>query len=154
MSQDFKEFFELLNSKRIDYLVIGGVAFNFHARPRATKDIDLWVRPDRESLTRLIAAIAEFGFPVDGLDLDDLAANQRVLMLGRPPHRIDILTRPSGVVWEPCWEARVASDYSGAPVHYLSLDHLIAAKRAAGRPRDLADVAELERVRASGRGPG
>lgn len=146
MNRDFKEFFASLNDRRVEFLVIGGVAYNFHAPPRATKDIDVWVRPTSGNLQRLLAAIAAFGFPTHDIDLADLAANPRVLMLGRVPFRIDILTRPAGVDWDSAWPRRAAGDYDGVPVGYLSRIDLIAAKRAAGRPRDLADVAELERL--------
>jgi hypothetical protein len=146
MSRDFEEFFELLNARSIEFLVIGGVAYNYHAPPRATKDVDLWVRPDREHLSRLVAAIADFGFPTAGLAADDLARNERVLMLGHVPNRIDVLTRPAGLSWDAAWERRVRGHYGGATIHLLSIPDLIAAKRAAGRPRDLADVAALEAI--------
>lgn len=146
MNQDFREFFALLNARNVEFLLIGGVAYNYHAPPRATKDIDIWVRPERDNLERLVDAIAEFGFPIESLDVEDLESSERVLMLGRVPNRIDILTRPKGPGWGEAWPRRVAAAYGDVPIQLISSTDLIAAKRAAGRPRDLADAAMLEDV--------
>ncbi len=145
MNQDFKEFFELLNAKGVSFLVVGGVAFNFHATPRATKDIDVWVHPTEDQLRRLLAAFTEFGF-VHDLDPAVLLDAGNVIMLGRVPNRIDVLTQIAGVDWEICWKNRVQADYDSIPISFLSLDDLLAAKRAAGRPQDLADANKLEQV--------
>ncbi len=145
MNQDFKEFFASLNASGVEFLVIGGVAFNFHATPRATKDIDIWVRPSLDNLRALLGALTRFGFS-HALDAAELVSTERVLMLGRVPNRIDILTQPAGLDWEASWKNRVQSNFDGEPVSFLSLSDLIVAKRAAGRPQDLADVAKLERI--------
>jgi hypothetical protein len=142
MNQDFKEFFASLNARGVDFLVLGGVAYNFYAPPRATKDIDIWVRPTLENTTAFLAALTAFGFAHE-LDPRELAEQDKVLMLGRPPNRIDVLTRPDGVAWESCWANRVQSDYAGEPIAFLSLQDLMASKLAAGRPQDLVDVQKL-----------
>jgi hypothetical protein len=146
MNQDFKEFFASLNASGVEFLIIGGVAFNLHATPRATKGIDVWVRPTHENIRALLDALTRFGFSHQ-LDAADLVNTERVLMLGRVPNRIDVLTRPAGLEWDASWEARVPSNFDGEPVAFLSLSDLILAKRAAGRPQDLADAAKLESVR-------
>ncbi len=145
---DFREFFALLNDRSVRYLVIGGVAYNYHAPPRATKDIDLWVEPSIPNIGRLVAAIAEFGFPAEGLTPEDLAETSKVLMLGRVPYRIDILTRPTGLDWEPAWANRLEARFGGVRIHVLGIDDLIAAKVAAGRAHDLADAEELRAIKA------
>ena len=146
VNRDFEEFFASLNASRVRYLLIGGVAYNFYAPPRATKDIDVWVDPARQNLRLLIAAIGAFGFPTDSIELDVLAATTTVLMLGRVPNRIDVLTRPAGLDWSGAWERRVEGSYGDTPVGILSLKDLLQAKRAAGRPRDLADALTLEEI--------
>lgn len=88
-----------------------------------------------------------FGLPTDGIDVGELVSSARVLMIGRAPTRIDLLTRPDGVDWGGAWARRVKTDYGGVPVGLLAIDDLIASKRAAGRPRDLADVSTLEQLR-------
>lgn len=95
MNQNFREFFASLNTQAVEFMVIGGVAYNFYAPPRATKDIDIWVGPARDNLQRMIATIAAFGFPTDELEIQDLQRNRRVIM-GTP--RAGPLRGRSGVV--------------------------------------------------------
>jgi hypothetical protein len=145
MNQDFKEFFKSLNAHSVEFLVVGGVAYNFYAPPRATKDIDVWVNPTVANLQKFLDALTEFGFPHQ-LNANDLSQQDKVLMLGRPPNRIDVMTRPDGVDWAECWASRVVSDYGDVRIAFLSLQSLIQSKRAAGRDQDLVDVKMLERI--------
>jgi hypothetical protein len=145
MNQDFKEFFKSLNAHGVEFLVVGGVAYNFYAPPRATKDIDVWIKPTVANLQKFLNALTEFGFPHQ-LNANELSQQDKVLMLGRPPNRIDVMTRPDGVDWTECWVSRVVSDYGDAQIAFLSLERLIQSKRAAGRDQDLVDVKMLERI--------
>ncbi len=145
MNQDFREFFASLNAKKVEYLIIGGVAFNFHAVPRATKDIDVWVGPSLTNLEAFLLALTDFGFG-HSLEPSALLDEARVLMLGRVPNRIDVLTHPSGLQWDRCWANRVVADYDGEPVWFIGIGDLIEAKRAAGRPQDLADLKKLDSI--------
>lgn len=145
MNQDFKEFFKSLNAHGVEFLIVGGVAYNFYAPPRATKDIDIWVEPSVANLQRFLDALTAFGFPHQ-LDAATLSQQDKVLMLGRAPNRIDVMTRPDGVSWQECWATRTPSDYDGAPIAFLSLERLIQSKRAAARDQDLVDVKVLERI--------
>jgi len=147
MSHDFRDFFVALQQHGVEFLLIGGVAYNVHAPPRATKDIDIWVRPTRDNVARLIDAIRAFGFPVESLEVDALAGEKgQVIMLGHVPNRIDVLTRPSGLEWEHAWSRHEVTKYEDVDVPLLDVETLLAAKRAAGRPRDLADAAMLEKI--------
>jgi hypothetical protein len=94
-----------------------------------------------------VSALDEFGLPTQGIDIDELMVVPRVLMIGRAPTRIDLLTRPDGLVWEGAWSRRVETSYGAGAVALLAIEDLIASKRAAGRPRDLADVSMLEKIR-------
>jgi hypothetical protein len=145
MNQDFKEFFKSLNARGVEFLVVGGVAYNFYAPPRATKDIDVWIRPTLENAARFLAALAEFGF-AHHLEAKDLVEKNKVLILGRPPNRIDVLTKPDGITWDACWLRRVPSDYAGEPIAFLSLDDLVASKLAAARDQDLVDAKKLRTI--------
>ncbi len=148
MTSDLSEFFALLNSRAIEYLVIGGVAYNYYAPPRATKDVDIWVRPSSENVARLIEAIRDIGFPTDAISIELLTTQDQVVIMGRPPNRIDVLTRPAGLDWAAAWSRRQLTEYEEVPVGILSMSDLIVAKRAAGRPRDLADLSMLEKIQA------
>jgi hypothetical protein len=96
LDKDFKEFIELLNVHKVEYLVIGGYAVNHHGYPRYTKDIDFWIWLARENIDRLLQAIQAFGFGSLGLRADDLLNPDNVIQLGYEPYRIDLLTDVTG----------------------------------------------------------
>jgi hypothetical protein len=147
MNPDFRDFFAQLIRHGVEFAIIGGVAYNHYAPPRATNDIDIWVRPTSANVARLVDAIAEFGFPTDTLDPSGLVdPGAGILMLGRVPNRIDVLMHPKGLDWTLAEPRVVRTSYGGVDVPVLGLDDLIAAKRAAGRAQDLVDVMKLERI--------
>ena len=143
---DFEEFFASLNDRKVRFLVIGGVARNAYIEPRFTKDIDIWIAPVRPNCERFVAALGAFGFPSEQVDIEQLLTLPKVLFLGVAPWRIDVLTQPAGIEFESCWPNRTSGTYGAQPVGYLGMNDLIVSKRAAGRLRDLADVADLERA--------
>jgi hypothetical protein len=146
MNPDFEEFFELLNDRGVEFLLIGGVAYNYYAPPRATKDVDVWVRPTPENMQRLVAAIGEFGFPIGELNPNDFLDSNQILMLGRVPNRIDVIFEPLGIDWPGTWSRRGTARYGRVHIPIVSKEDLISSKRAAARPRDLADVSTLESI--------
>jgi hypothetical protein len=147
---DFEEFIGSLNENRVRYLIVGGYAVAFHARPRATKDIDVLVDRSLANAKRLRIALAAFlGSEESTFDLAALTNPRTLLVLGSPPVRIDVLTAIDGVPsFMAAWKRRSEGVYASTPAHYISLTDLIASKRAAGRAQDKADVDVLERVAA------
>jgi hypothetical protein len=133
-----------LNAAGAEYLLVGAYAFAFHARPRATKDVDIFVGTDPENARKVWRALTDFGAPLAELSQNDLSTPGTFYIMGRPPNQIDVITTIDGVTFERAWGARVSSTYFGVPVAYIGRDDLIANKRAAARPQDLADVAYLE----------
>ena len=148
LGKDLRKFIELLNSQKVDYIVVGVHAVAFHGHPRFTGDIDFLIRPSRENAARLIGAMAEFGFSEMKLSPDDFIPPNTVVQLGHPPNRIDLLTSISGVAFEEAWESRLSGDLDAIAVYFLGWDALLKNKRAAGRDKDLADVSKLSAVRA------
>ncbi len=140
---DWKEFLELLNSHRVDYLIVGAHARGFYGVPRYTRDIDIFVRPSKENATKLLSVLRDFGFASVELAADDFLVPGRIVQLGVEPYRIDLLTGITGVEFEDAWSDRVAGDLGGVPVPIISLRAFKQNKRAAGRPKDLADLADL-----------
>ena len=132
------------NAAEAEYLLVGAYAFAFHARPRATKDVDIFVGSDRENAKKIWQALAEFGAPLADLSVEDLSTPGTFYIMGRPPNQIDVITAIDGVTFERAWKTRVPSTYFGVPVCYIGKAELIANKKAAARPQDLADVAYLE----------
>jgi hypothetical protein len=133
-----------LNAAEAEFLIIGAYAFAFHGRARATKDSDVFIGSDPENARKVWNALVAFGAPLDELRESDLASPGTFFIMGRPPNQIDIITSIDGVSFTQAWEGRVESTYGGVPVAYIGRAELIANKKAAGRPQDLADVAYLE----------
>lgn len=143
LPQDFKEFFELLNSERVEYLLVGGFAVGLHGYMRATANIDAWVNPTLENATRVVRALRRFGFSAGSLTEDAFASPQKVFQIGVPPIRIDVLTSVSGLVFDEAYKNRESADLNGVAVQLLSLEDLKTNKRASGRNKDLADLDNL-----------
>ena len=144
MNRDFAEMLSALLDAGADFLVVGAHAVAVHARPRATGDMDLWVRPTHENAVRVWAALEAFGAPLHLLALEDLTSDDVVFQIGLPPNRVDILTDIGSLRFEDAWSRRVTIGIVGIEVPVIGKEDLIVAKREADRPRDLADVAELE----------
>jgi hypothetical protein len=125
---------------------VGGYALSFHGRPRATKDIDLFVESSSENAKAVYDALSSFGAPMEGLTLEDLKDPQQFIRFGREPLAVDILPNIDGVVFGLAWDRRVEAvidSERGLKAYFISRDDLIASKMAAGRLRDLADVEDL-----------
>jgi len=144
LNQDFREFIEQLNEKKVKYLVVGGYAVAFHGYPRYTKDIDFWIWLNEENADRMLKALKDFGFDSLGIKKDDFLDEDMVIQLGYPPNRIDLLTDATGVEFEACYQQKVQVDIDGLSINFIDLENLIQNKRASGRTQDLADAENLE----------
>ncbi|APW59346.1 nucleotidyltransferase [Paludisphaera borealis] len=148
MNPDFKDLLSTLNARGAEFLVVGAHALAVHGHLRATKDLDVWVRPSPDNASKVIAAIAEFGAPLHDLVASDLAERGTVFQIGVPPVRIDLLTAVDGLEFDDAWKDRLPTQFAGEPAFVPSLAHLIRNKKASGRLQDLADVEALERLSA------
>ena len=144
LSNDSKEFIALLNSRGVEYLIVGAHSLAFHARPRFTGDLAILLRPSPENAAKIVAVLNEFGFADLGVKASDFTTPEQVIQLGRAPHRIDLLTSLSGVSIDEAFATKVSAELDEIPVAFLSKRLLIANKRAVGRPQDLADLTELD----------
>lgn len=141
---DWREWLESLNSSSAEYVVVGGVALAFHGIVRYTGDLDVLVRATPVNAHRVIQALHAFGLGSLDVTIHDLEVPGRVIQLGFPPGRIDLLTSIDGVTWDEVDQHAVSGTYGGVPTRFIARADLIRNKRATGRPRDRADVAELE----------
>jgi hypothetical protein len=142
-NQDFNELLSTFNDHEVKYLVVGGYAVGFHAQPRATKDLDLFIKPDPDNGKAVYSALAKFGAPVAGLTPDDFIKPGFFFRMGKAPLMIEILPDIKGVDFDSAWEKRVETTVdpdTGLKTFFISRDDLIAAKLAAARPQDLADI--------------
>ena len=144
VSKDFEKLFESLSAHGVKALIVGGYAVTFHAKPRYTKDIDIWVEPTPGNAERLLRALEDFGFGSLPLTVEDFTEPGSIVQLGHPPHRVDLLTAVKGLTFEEAWERRTEGHYGKEQVFYIGLDDLILNKKAVARPQDRVDVMTLQ----------
>ncbi len=145
MNRDFVEMLSALSEAGAEFLLVGAHALAAHGHPRATGDLDLWVRADAANARRVLQALGRFGSPLFDLSEADLAREGTVFQIGLPPARIDLLTSVSGVRFEEAWPRRTTVTLAGVAVGVIGREDLIRNKRATGRAQDLLDAERLER---------
>lgn len=145
LGRDFTDLLECFSKHQVEYLIVGGYATSVYARPRYTKDLDVWVRPSQENAHKILASLSDFGFGSLGLQVEDFSTAESIVQLGREPNRIDILTALKGVEFDSCYaRAKWFGLESKLRVSLIARSDLLINKRAVGRPQDLADVAAIE----------
>ena len=143
LPSDFKEFLKLLNTHEIQYLIIGGYAVGYHGYPRATGDLDIWVGVNPLNSGRIVAALKEFGFDFPDVTTKLFQEENKIVRMGMPPVRIELITTIPGVEFEECYAARVVNEIAGVEVSLIDLPNLKINKRASGRYKDLNDLENL-----------
>jgi hypothetical protein len=148
--EDFVDLLECLRVEGCDFVVVGAHALAAHGAPRATGDLDVFVRPTSDNAERTFRALLRFGAPVQahGVTARDFSTPGSVYQIGLPPFRIDILTEISGVTYDEATRDAVTAHLGAALVRFMGLEAMIRNKRSAGRTKDLADVEALEEIRA------
>jgi hypothetical protein len=141
--QDFADFLKLLNSHRVEFLLIGGYAVGLHGYPRGTADLDVWVAMNPDNANRLVEALREFGFDTPELNPALFLEEDKLVRMGVPPLRIDILTSIPGVTFKESFGRRKVVSAGDLDIPVISLEDLKANKRATGRREDLTDVDHL-----------
>lgn len=145
VQQDFNELLKLLNEHNVKYLIVGGYALAFHGAPRFTGDIDIYVKPDSENAQHVMSALKDFGFGQTGLTEEDFLKPDKVIQLGVPPVRVDIITSISGVTWKEAYSGAVDGKYGSIAVKYIGVDEFIKNKQKTARKKDIADIEALRR---------
>ena len=146
MNPDFRDLLAAFNDRGVEFIVVGAHALAAHGLVRATKDLDVWVRPDTDNAERVLAALADFGAPLHDLTVADLARPGLIFQIGVEPIRIDVITAIDGVEFPEAWAQRVPARFADQDAAVLSRKHLLINKRAAGREQDLVDVKWLEQT--------
>ena len=140
---DFREFLKLLNSARVEYLLIGGYAVGYYGYSRATMDMDVWIALSAGNARKAAGALIRFGFPAAAVDESAFLDKMRIVRLGLPPVRLEIMTDISGVTFDACFKRRNRVVIDGIKANLIALEDLIANKIASGRHKDLDDVEHL-----------
>jgi hypothetical protein len=145
LNPDFRDMLSALCDEDAEFLLVGAYAMAAHGLPRATGDMDIWIRRSEENAARVWRALQRFGAPLAGLTRDDLKALDLVFQIGVAPCRIDILTSIDGVQFDEAWSSREVIEVEGLTIGVIGRSHLIRNKKIVGRPQDIVDVAWLER---------
>lgn len=144
LNKDFKEFIELLNKNNVKYLVVGGYAVALHGHPRYTKDLDIWIDLSLDNAKNILKALEQFGFGSLNLNTDDFLEPDRIIQLGYPPNRIDLITTAKGLNFEECYTSRVKLEIQNIQIDFIDMENLKRNKRATGRPQDILDLENLK----------
>jgi hypothetical protein len=143
MPDDLKELLRAFNDHAVKYLIVGGYAFGVHAEPRATKDLDIFIRSDEENSKAVFRALSQYGAPLTDLTPSDFK-DGTTFQIGQPPARIDILQQIDGITFDEAWKNRVEGLVDGQiQAAVISRDDLIRNKLATGREEDMLDVKKL-----------
>lgn len=139
---DFEDLLKLFQIHEVRAVIIGGMAFIFHAKPRFTKDLDLWVDPDPQNIERANVALADFGSPTL------LAAGDinQIVQIGVAPNRIDLLLKADPIDFETVWKNRIVSHYGKAEANWIDIHSLETIKSAIDDPRHQSDASTLRKV--------
>ena len=140
---DFKNFLRLLNSHGVEYLIVGGYAVGVHGYPRATGDMDIWIAVNASNAEKAAVVLRKFGIPEELITDDLFLEEDKVIRMGVPPVRIELITGASGVEFSDCYSRREVIEIDGLPVNFICLQDLKINKRASGRHKDLEDLEHL-----------
>jgi len=147
VEKDYEELLKLLNKNKVKYCIVGAYAVAFHAKPRYTKDMDIFIEPSEENGKRILKALNEFGFKELDLKEEDFTQKGIVIQLGYEPLRVDIVTSIEGCTFEEVWENKVEGHYGNEKVYFIGLNELIKNKKKSKRKQDKVDLEILLMVK-------
>lgn len=144
LAPDFDEFCALLRDHHVEFVIVGAHALALHGAPRFTGDLDILIRPTVENAERLLNALQAFGFPTSPLTTERIIVPRTIIEMGVAPVQIHVMSAISGVTWDEVWDGREDAALGSGTVGFIGRTEFIKNKRAAGRPKDLADIAAIE----------
>ena len=146
LNENFVDFINLLNKHKVKYVLVGGWAVIFEGYSRNTGNMDILVEREEKNADKLIIVIKNFTGSTIGFEKEDFLKEENVIMMGRPPFRIDILTDISGVSFKEAYESSKLYEDEGLKIRCIHINELIKNKKATGRLKDLGDVDMLEKI--------
>jgi len=146
LNQDYKDMLSLLLEKKVDFLIVGAYALAVHGLPRATADIDIFVKPSTINADHIIEALIEFGTPIENISRSNFEKPGIILQIGVKPRRIDIITEIDGLSFDEAGVGKCVVDIEGLAIPVISKSNLIKNKRATGRDKDRLDAENLEKL--------
>lgn len=143
-NEHFRDFIHALNEQQVEYVLVGGMAVILHGYVRGTGDMDIWVNKTKENYLKLTKAYYQFRMPLFDMTESNFLGNEYdVFGIGNPPVRIEIMTSVKGLSFEETFAMAQTYEESGLIIRFVHINHLIQAKKAAGRFRDLDDIEQL-----------
>jgi predicted nucleotidyltransferase len=149
LNPDFREMLSCLKDAEVEFVIVGAYALAAHGFPRATGDIDIWVRNSSDNARKIMSALNKFGAPTSNISEEDFTSPDMVVQIGVEPSRIDLLTRISGVDFDEAWGNKVSITIDDLEIYVLSKADLLKNKSATGRDKDQGDIAWLEKNRSN-----
>ena len=149
LNDDYKEMLQLLLEEQVDFMIVGAYALGTHGYPRATGDIDIWVKPNNTNSTKLYKALARFGAPLGQIQIDEFSTEGIIFQIGVIPRRIDLITKIDGVTYEEADEDKIIVEIEDLKIPVISLEKFIRNKMATGREKDQLDIKALTRKKNS-----
>jgi predicted nucleotidyltransferase len=143
LNEDYKEMLQLLLEEQVDFMIVGAYALGTHGYPRATGDIDIWVKPNSVNSKKIYKALARFGAPLGQIRIDEFSTEGIIFQIGVIPRRIDIITKIDGVTYEEADEDKIIVEIEGLKVPIISFEKFIRNKMATGREKDELDIKTL-----------
>ncbi len=140
LPKDFKEFLQLLNREKVEYLLIGGFAVAYYGYPRTTLDIDFYISIKSDNIEKLVKVLDNFGFGLPEIRKKEFWEEGKIIRMGNPPMRIELISEASGIIFDECYLKRNEDVIDGIKVNIISLSDLKNNKLAAGRHKDLNDL--------------
>ncbi len=149
LNEDYKEMLQLLLEERVDFIIVGAYALGAHGYPRATGDIDIWIKPDDNNSRKVYKALARFGAPLDQIKISDFSMEGVIFQIGVIPRRIDIISKIDGVTYHEANKDKMIVEVEGLKLPVISLDKLIKNKMSTGREKDELDIKTLRKKKSS-----
>jgi hypothetical protein len=147
LNEDYREMLQALSDEKVRFILVGAYALAAHGYPRATMDIDIWVKPSPDNAEAVLRALRNFGASLHDLTKEDLQEEGTIFQIGVAPRRIDIITAASGLQFENAYQNSILVNIEGIGVRIPSVGDLIVNKKATGRTKDFADAEALESLR-------
>lgn len=143
-NEHFREFIQALNDSEVEYVLVGGMAVILHGYVRGTGDMDVWVNKTKENYLKLTKAYRQFGMPLfDMTESNFLGTDYDVFGIGVQPVKIEVMTSVKGLEFNETFSMSQFYDEDGLKIRFIHINHLLQAKKAAGRFRDLDDIEQL-----------
>ena len=145
LNPDFKDMLLCLQEEKVEFLLVGAYAIAAHGNPRATGDMDLWIKPDPDNGQRVIRALQAFSAPASCLSVDDFVKDDTIVQIGVVPCRIDLITGIEAVRFDEAWENRITASVDGLTLFVISKADMLKNKLALNRDKDKSDIAWLQK---------